>query len=88
MPEENEHEMKKSLTAGVVRVVRAVLAMHYHWEFRNGQDISFLMGIFGLFKKLLETCNISNRMIFPALVQKFKISEINNALFTIPYFPC
>lgn len=34
-----------------------------------------------------ERCSLSNRVIYPALVQMFKISEINNALFPVPNFP-
>lgn len=89
MPEQNEHEMKKSLTPGVGEGGESsschALPLGL-WEFGNGQDI-LDRNIWTFFKKSLERCNISNRMISPALVQVFKISEINNSPFQTPYFP-
>lgn len=52
MPEQNEHEMKKSLTPGVGEGGESssccALTLGL-WEFGSAQDISFLIGIFGLF---------------------------------------
>lgn len=55
MPEQNEHEKKKSLPPGVGEGGESSSCYALPlglWEFGNGQDISFLIGIFGLFLKI------------------------------------
>lgn len=87
MAEQNENEMEKSLTPAVGEGSESSSCYALPlglWEFGNGQGISFLIGVFGLFKKSLERCNISKRVISPALVQMFKISELIMACVQFP----